>query len=665
MGLKGDTGAQGPQGVAGSKGATGEQGPAGPAADTSSLQQEIDALEQQIDGLGHPTTPTSSGTASGSGSNLDAATLAGLQVQVAQLQQQEADLANNVNQNTVATSDALDSLKNQVGQQAQQLSEQASSIHALQSNLTDTKATLKDYVDSTYGTLADSLDATDTAVDSLGVQVAQKRNSDAQKTQFQNQADQQTLAGIQSGAVAGIVGAIPIIGPLSIPFTVMSAGQQATALLLSKQAHDPADPNFTVVAPPDPPAVATVTVGPGIPQPVADALNAVIANLSQTIGVSRAIGRTVDRSQGAANAGNSAWEQVQVAAGSQFLQQEATLVAAGPALSANLQSALQAAGLPTSVSASSAQAYASSIAQQGLPTAVVQALGQFGLSTVDISTVAQQDSAEAARIDPKGPALQLYDPASPGIAQAASAAMAPGMLTTLTGAVAGDPNTAAQVAGFTNDPSPGFSGTAPPGYIVTVSAESVGGIAKTKIGSAVAAANGIWDFGSSPLVDGHYLIIASATDPAGTTTQGRDLGPLTVDTAGPRVVGEVYDPQAKTVSVTLRDDLSGLDLSSVASVAPMGSTRKSGGPRPLFTTVSLPATPARPDDPETVVYRLNRGQFDAKMRATLIAGLLHVTDEAGNHLEDPILVTVATPARHATIAKAGPTRPTHVNKSTK
>jgi hypothetical protein len=76
----------------------------------------------------------------------------------------------------------------------------------------------------------------------------------------------------------------------------------------------------------------------------ANAYNAFFANAGQTIGLEEAIFITINRAQGAHDAGNAFWEAQQLQAARQYEAQLAPLLQAEPDLLANLNKALQADG---------------------------------------------------------------------------------------------------------------------------------------------------------------------------------------------------------------------------------------------------------------------------------------------------------------------------------
>jgi hypothetical protein len=119
--------------------------------------------------------------------------------------------------------------------------------------------------------------------------------------------------------------------------------------------------------------------------------------------------------------------------------------------------------------------------------------------------------------------------------------------------------------GYTDTDQPTFSGTTVPYSIVQLYARLSGVDATLPLGEAVATATGQWTFTSGPLADGLYTITATVTPPAGFPSGILPLannGQVVIDTVSPIVVGESVVGRGR-VEVSFRDDLSGMDTSSL------------------------------------------------------------------------------------------------------
>ena len=123
-------------------------------------------------------------------------------------------------------------------------------------------------------------------------------------------------------------------------------------------------------------------------QAEADAANALLVNQEQGIGYSAAIYTSINRAQGAYQAGDSYWEGQQTQALNLYETQLAPLLDAEPALLANLQSALKVAGFVSiKVTPSEVFNFESDIATNGLSATDVQTLTDLGADADEITAI--------------------------------------------------------------------------------------------------------------------------------------------------------------------------------------------------------------------------------------------------------------------------------------
>ena len=125
--------------------------------------------------------------------------------------------------------------------------------------------------------------------------------------------------------------------------------------------------------------------------------------------------------------------------------------------------------------------------------------------------------------------------------------------------------------GVTDQNRPSFVGTTEPNAIVRLFARSADLGTTTALGETIAGGDGVWQFTSLPLADGSYSILGVAIPTTGSPYPAASLTTVQVDTVAPRVVSAVYQPETGMVTVTIRDDRSGLDplgLSSKSAFAP-------------------------------------------------------------------------------------------------
>jgi hypothetical protein len=121
----------------------------------------------------------------------------------------------------------------------------------------------------------------------------------------------------------------------------------------------------------------------------------------------------------------------------------------------------------------------------------------------------------------------------------------------------------------TGNPQPRLVGRAYPGATVRVYAQPIGTSDLIELGTTDARADGAWSVlaRAGALRDGGYGLVATVSDPASGRGGTGWLGPLLVDTAGPRVVGVTVRPATGEVVVALADDRTGLDAARLADPA--------------------------------------------------------------------------------------------------
>ena len=202
--------------------------------------------------------------------------------------------------------------------------------------------------------------------------------------------------------------------------------------------------------------------------------------------------------------------------------------------------------------------------------------------------------------------------------------------------------------GITNDNTPTFIGTAPPGSTVQITAVPASGGSPVVIGQGVADGNGNYRITAGPLPDGSYTIRVTATNAAGlpiASSQilpGGGTGPLVIDTAGPRVVGSVLDPSTGRILVTYQDSGGGLDQRSLVNRS-FYRTSRPFAPRPRDRSVSVSgvSTTASTSQtgPQAVAVSLDGGRrvVHARFVFEILAG--GVADAAGNALDGEFVGT--------------------------
>ena len=232
------------------------------------------------------------------------------------------------------------------------------------------------------------------------------------------------------GTIAFIATVLGAIAGLEVVFGVVgTAFSVLTMLSILIRGLDPPDPNFTVVAQPVTPSLSRqpVTAAQAGGQRQADAVNALLTNAEQAIGVGRAFITSVERAWGAFNAGDTAWETRQTQAARQYAAQLSGLFNAEPQLLSEIRDALQAAGLQQTrpLTASDEAEFQAQIGRDGLPSQLVQDLTDLGFDRTAQDELRQailgQDPNMAAGLGGGNVLLALTDPtvvnAFQGIAQ--------------------------------------------------------------------------------------------------------------------------------------------------------------------------------------------------------------------------------------------------------
>ena len=167
----------------------------------------------------------------------------------------------------------------------------------------------------------------------------------------------------------------------------------------------------------------------------------------------------------------------------------------------------------------------------------------------------------------------------------------------------------------TNNPEPKFYGTSAPFSTVTLYETPLAGGGAVKIAQVEAGSDGSWTVNSNALANGVYLIQASAVDQFGETTTAAPLSivpNLVVDTVAPVITALRFDRTDGTLTVTYRDNLSGMDLASLTNSAfyHISATPLSSKVHPpaliLPTSINI-SSDGIPTDPVVVNVVFNKG----------------------------------------------------------
>jgi hypothetical protein len=198
---------------------------------------------------------------------------------------------------------------------------------------------------------------------------------------------------------------------------------------------------------------------------------------------------------------------------------------------------------------------------------------------------------------------------------------------------------------ITNVIEPNFQGTSEPFSTVTLFETPIAGGAAVKIGQVEAHSDGSWSVNSSKLATGTYKITGSAIDQFGKTATAAPVTmvpTLVVDTVAPTITNLSFNRLDGTLTVTFKDNLSGMDLASLAnsafyhiSATPLST--KVQPPKLILPTKILYTPGALPSDPVVVKVVFNDGHSmrGGKYEVVIDSGTGDhgIQDVAGNALD--------------------------------
>jgi hypothetical protein len=238
--------------------------------------------------------------------------------------------------------------------------------------------------------------------------------------------------------LAVLIGTIGAVDPNGQPLTI------------------PPDPNYMVIATPATYSVSLPTTG--IPPQATAALNALVANLEQTIALKQAIITSIARGEGASAAGNSVWVTNQQQAAQNFGGHAGVLINELPQLQANLAAAFQTAGIRFTFTANDILAVQSAINPSSPPS---QIQTEFQMAQQVLSTQLGASSSDLALV------LEFMLSADPQAAAALGTGAFPQALTDPSVATASQQLGAAliQNAPSPTTLSPSFNVTLPGDYV--------------------------------------------------------------------------------------------------------------------------------------------------------------------------------------------------------
>lgn len=167
---------------------------------------------------------------------------------------------------------------------------------------------------------------------------------------------------------------------LAIFGTTAALGVKLGLTLNQIASHDPSDPHFNAIAQPKFPRVLALSNSAYAP-----ALNAVFANESQVIGYLEAASVSMDRAQGAFEAGDETWRLRQIEAMVAYMDKTAQLLDQDLTLRAKFIETWTSAGFPSATaSAGDILNMEANVSAQGLPPSMLAAFSLMGESDATI-----------------------------------------------------------------------------------------------------------------------------------------------------------------------------------------------------------------------------------------------------------------------------------------
>jgi 6-phosphogluconolactonase (cycloisomerase 2 family) len=161
------------------------------------------------------------------------------------------------------------------------------------------------------------------------------------------------------------------------------------------QSADPPDPNYTVIDQPRVLTMPVITVGPGISDDLAAAMNTALTNAADQASLSRAFLVSMEREWGAHNAGDGSWETKQAGAVRDYATRLADAMARSSALRSNVATlidAIPSSGLPADISPMVASAINGVIANP-FPDPAATMFTQSGQSADELALARQREQA--------------------------------------------------------------------------------------------------------------------------------------------------------------------------------------------------------------------------------------------------------------------------------
>jgi hypothetical protein len=177
---------------------------------------------------------------------------------------------------------------------------------------------------------------------------------------------------------------------IGVPLALIGLGMEGRGWIDRQLALDPIDPNYTEIAIPVTPILnqQPILAGVYITQVQADAINALLNNIEQEIGLGQAMLTTFDRASGALAANDSIWVSNQLQAARNYAGQVANILDARPILLVALKEALQTyPDMPLILTGEDVAKYKYNLATLGFSTDQTQIFTDLGMDDRAISEI--------------------------------------------------------------------------------------------------------------------------------------------------------------------------------------------------------------------------------------------------------------------------------------
>jgi hypothetical protein len=217
-----------------------------------------------------------------------------------------------------------------------------------------------------------------------------RRTSDEQK-EFYDTLGTECLGIASVGTIAAVGAEVIFKAPaVGVVIILFSAGALAFALGYTLLLVDPIDPNFSQLPIPSFPKLPTVRPNTRLPASVAKAANAVLANQAQGIGLLNALQTALDRSDSAADAGDTSAEERQLKAARDFAKKLADVLKDAMPLRSTLASLWTGPDLDFTILEQDALKLRDDLIINGFPRQFLDALKKLGVDQEDQESLRQR-----------------------------------------------------------------------------------------------------------------------------------------------------------------------------------------------------------------------------------------------------------------------------------